>query len=47
MTRTHRAVHRFIWPVIAVTVGIAFLMALVLRPPPEAPAPAPPQETRN
>jgi hypothetical protein len=47
MTRTHRAVHRVIWPVIAVTVGVAFVMALVLRPPPETPATSAPQETRN
>ena len=35
MTRTHRSVHRIIWPALAVLVTLGFTMALVLRPPPE------------
>ena len=35
MTRTHRAIHRWIWPALALLVALGFTMALVLRPPPE------------
>ena len=38
MTRSHRFAHRFIWPVLAVTVALGFGLALAWRPPPE-PAP--------
>ncbi len=39
MTRSHRSLHRIVWPVLAVVVAIGFAMALTLRPPPEhAPA---------
>jgi hypothetical protein len=40
MTRTHRLVHRMVWPALALVVAFAFVMALELRapPPPEAPA---------
>jgi hypothetical protein len=41
MRRSHRSVHRALWPVLALAVGIGFAMALVLR----APAPAAPQLT--
>ena len=37
MTRGHRAVHRLLWPVLAVIVALGFTMALVKRPPPEQP----------
>jgi hypothetical protein len=37
MTRGHRMVHRLIWPLLAVAVALGFTMALVKRPPPEAP----------
>jgi len=35
MTRSHRSVHRIIWPALALLVALGFTMALVLRPPPE------------
>lgn len=35
MTRTHRMAHRLVWPVLALVVGILFVAALVMRPPPE------------
>ena len=38
MTRGHRTVHRMLWPLLAVLVGLGFTLALVKRPPPE-PAP--------
>jgi hypothetical protein len=34
MKRSHRAVHRLAWPVLAVLVMFGIAMALVLRPPP-------------
>jgi hypothetical protein len=34
MRRSHRAVHRAVWPVLALVVGLGFAMALILRPPP-------------
>lgn len=40
MTRSHRAAHRLLWPVLAVAVVLLFASALVLRPPPETPPPA-------
>jgi hypothetical protein len=39
MTRSHRTVHRLLWPVLALAIGLGFVMALYLRPPPEIPAP--------
>jgi len=39
MTRTHRRVHRLLWPVLAVLVTIGVTMALVLRPPPDVDEP--------
>jgi hypothetical protein len=35
MTRTHRALHRLIWPIVALLVVIGVVLALWLRPPPE------------
>jgi hypothetical protein len=41
MTRTHRALHRIVWPILAALVALGVLLALWLRPPPEhAAAPA-------
>jgi hypothetical protein len=40
MTRSHRAAHRLIWPLLALLVGLGFATALVQRPPAEAPAAA-------
>jgi hypothetical protein len=37
MKRAHRAVHRALWPALAVAVALGFVLALELRPPPEAP----------
>jgi hypothetical protein len=34
MRRAHRAVHRMLWPVLAVAVAFAFGLALYLRQPP-------------
>jgi len=34
MRRTHRAVHRRLWPVLAALVLLGFALALYLRPPP-------------
>ena len=45
MTRGHRTFHRMLWPALAVIVALGFTMALVLRPPPEQPAPAAPAES--
>ena len=38
MTRGHRSVHRLLWPVLAIVVGLGFTMALLKRAPPEPPA---------
>jgi hypothetical protein len=38
MTRTHRRIHRALWPTLALLVALGFTLALVLRPPPEPPA---------
>jgi len=39
MRRSHRSVHRALWPVLAFAVALGLAMALVLRPPPKADAP--------
>jgi hypothetical protein len=39
MRRAHRSVHRAVWPVLALAIALGFVMALVLRPPPDAAAP--------
>src|SRR6185295_13453308 len=43
MRRGHRSVHRALWPVLALAIGLGFVMALVLRPPPDA-EPRPPSK---
>jgi hypothetical protein len=35
MTRTHRSLHRIVWPVLALLVVLGVALALWLRPPPE------------
>ncbi len=37
MKRTHRAVHRVLWPILALAVALGFALALDLRPPPDEP----------
>src|SRR6185295_426097 len=44
MRRGHRSVHRALWPILALAIGLGFVMALVLRPPPDADAPPPAKE---
>ena len=33
MTRSHRVAHRLLWPVLALSVGLGFMLALAWRPP--------------
>ncbi len=40
MRRAHRTAHRMFWPALAVLVGIALAMSLVMRAPPPPPPPA-------
>ena len=35
MTRTHRSLHRIVWPILAVLVALGVALALWLRPPPK------------
>jgi hypothetical protein len=35
MTRSHRSLHRVIWPLLALIVVLGVVLALWLRPPPE------------
>jgi hypothetical protein len=44
MRRGHRSVHRAIWPVLALAVGIGLFMALMLRKAPGSEAPLPPSK---
>jgi hypothetical protein len=37
MTRTHRSIHRIVWPALAILIAVAFTVALVKRPPPPPP----------
>jgi hypothetical protein len=37
MTRSHRSLHRVLWPVLAAVVGLGLTMSLVLRAPPDLP----------
>jgi hypothetical protein len=36
MTRSHRFMHRILWPILALTVTVGFVLALLLRMPPPA-----------
>lgn len=47
MTRSHRALHRLLWPMLALAVGLGFVMALALRPAEEPPAATAAQEPRQ
>jgi hypothetical protein len=47
MRRSHRSVHRALWPVLALAVMFGLAMALWLRPPPEIEPPAAPEETQQ
>jgi hypothetical protein len=38
MTRSHRLIHRLLWPALALLVALGFTSALVLRPSLETPA---------
>jgi hypothetical protein len=46
MTRTHRMVHRLLWPALALAVTLGIAMALLLRPPPKVEAPQATTEPR-
>jgi hypothetical protein len=46
MRRSHRSVHRVLWPVLALAVALGLTMALVLRPPPDPATPHMVQETK-
>jgi hypothetical protein len=46
MRRSHRAVHRALWPVLALAVALGLGMALALRPPPDAGAPQAAEELK-
>ena len=35
MTRTHRSLHRIVWPILALLVVLGAALALWRRPPPE------------
>jgi hypothetical protein len=35
MTRTHRSLHRIVWPILALVVAAGFALALWLRPAPD------------
>jgi hypothetical protein len=37
MRLAHRSVHRAIWPVLGIVVGLGLVLALILRPPPPLP----------
>jgi hypothetical protein len=46
MSRSHRTVHRALWPALIVAVVFGFALALALRPPPE-PEQTPVAEARS
>jgi hypothetical protein len=46
MRRAHRSVHRAIWPVLALVIALSFIMALTLRPAPDAEAPPAAEESK-
>jgi hypothetical protein len=37
MTRSHRSLHRALWPVLALAIALGVGMALARRPPPNPP----------
>jgi hypothetical protein len=41
MTRDQRALHRLIWPALALVIALGFTLALTLRPPPPTAEPQP------
>jgi hypothetical protein len=45
MTRSHRSLHRVLWPLVALAVGLGFTLALLLRPPPQVESPPAAQES--
>jgi hypothetical protein len=45
MTRTHRSLHRVLWPILALVVAAGFVLALWLRPPPEGQTGSIPRDT--
>jgi hypothetical protein len=47
MRRAHRSVHRALWPVLALAVGLGVAMALWLRPPPKIEPPDAIEETQQ
>ena len=40
MRRAHRTAHRMLWPALALLVGVAVAMSLVMRAPPPPATPA-------
>jgi hypothetical protein len=46
MRRSHRAVHRALWPVLALAIGLGLALALGLRAPPAANQQAAPEVAR-
>ncbi len=42
MTRTHRSLHRVVWPILALLVVLGVALALWLRPPPKNARAVPP-----
>ncbi len=47
MMRPHRQAHRALWPLLGLVVMFGFLLALALRPAPEAAAPPAATEPRK
>jgi len=39
MKRAHRTAHRLLWPALALLIGAALALSLVLRAPPPVPSP--------
>jgi hypothetical protein len=47
MTRTHRSLHRTIWPILALLILLGVALALWRRPPPEHAGAVPPALSRE
>jgi hypothetical protein len=47
MRRSHRTVHRVLWPVLVVAVCLGLTLALVLRPPPKVDGPQAAEESHK